>query len=337
MRALVLEAPGPAASRPLRLLEVPDPSPAPGEILVEVAACAVCRTDLQLAEGDLPAHRSPVIPGHQAVGRVVGLGSAAGAWRVGERVGVTWLAGTCGECRSCLTGRQNLCREAVFTGWDRDGGFAERMTVRADVAVRIPEGFDDLAAAPLLCGGVIGYRSLAIAGVRPGDRLGLFGFGSSARLVIQVARHRGCEVFVWTRSPAERARAVDLGAAWVGSYEERAPAPVDAAITFAPSGDVVLAALAAVDRGGTVAINAIHLDRIPAFSYDRLWWERSLRSVANVTSQDAREFLALAQEIPIRTDVEVHSLEDGPVALERLATGAVTGTAVIVTPGGARI
>lgn len=334
MRALVLAAPGPAAGRLLRLEEVPDPSPGPGELLVDVAACAVCRTDLQIAEGDLAAHRSPVILGHQAVGRVIGLGSGVDAWRLGERVGATWLAGTCGGCRFCMTGRQNLCRDAEFTGWDRDGGFAERMTVRADVAVRIPEGFDDLAAAPLLCGGVIGYRSLVVAGVRPGDRLGLFGFGSSARLVIQVARHRGCEVFVWTRSAAERARAVELGAAWVGGYDEQAPDPVDAAITFAPSGDVVLAALGAVDRGGTVAINAIHLDRIPAFSYDRLWWERSIRSVANVTSQDAREFLALAPEIPIRTDVEVHPLEDGPLALERLATGAVDGTAVLVMPGG---
>ncbi len=333
MRALVLEVPGPAAGRPLRLLEVPDPSPAPGELLVDVAACAVYRTDLQIVEGDLPAHRSPVIPGHQGVGRVVGLGSGVDAWRLGERVGVTWLAGTCGACRFCLTGRQNLCHASVFTGWDRDGGFAGRMTVRADVAVRIPDGFDDLAAAPLLCGGVIGYRSLAVAGVRPGDRLGLFGFGSSARLVIQVARHWGCDVFVWTRSAAERARAAELGAAWVGGYDERAPAPVDAAITFAPSGDVVLAALGAVDRGGTVAVNAIHLDRIPAFSYDRLWWERSIRSVANVTSQDARDFLALAPQIPIRTDVEVHPLEDGPVALERLATGAIKGTAVLAMAG----
>jgi propanol-preferring alcohol dehydrogenase len=334
MRALVLDAPAPALERPLRLAELPDPAPGPGELLLEVTACAVCRTDLQLVEGDLPSRRLPVVPGHQAVGRIIGRGIGVDDRAMGERVGVTWLAGTCGTCRFCADGRQNLCRDAAFTGWDRDGGFAERMTVRAEVAVRIPDGFGDLAAAPLLCGGVIGYRSLRVAGVRPGDRLGLFGFGSSARLVIQVARHWGCEVFVWTRSEAERARAVELGAAWVGGYHERAPHPVEAAITFAPSGEIVLAALGAVDRGGTVAVNAIHLDRIPSFSYERLWWERSIRSVANVTHADARDFLALAPTIPIRTDVEVHPLADGGLALERLASGAISGTAVLSMGGG---
>ncbi len=333
MRALVLEAPAPAVERPLRLVKLPEPAAGRGELLVEVAACAVCRTDLQLVEGDLPARRLPVVPGHQAVGRVVDRGVGVDGWVVGERVGVTWLAGTCGTCRFCSDGRQNLCRDAAFTGWDRDGGFAERMTVRADVAVRIPEGFGDLDAAPLLCGGVIGYRSLKVAGIHPGDRLGLFGFGSSARLVIQVARHWGCEVFVWTRSQTERERAAELGAAWVGGYHERAPVPIDAAITFAPSGEIVLAALAAVDRGGTVAVNAIHLDRIPSFAYERLWWERSIRSVANVTQADARDFLALAPTIPIRTDVEIHPLADGGLALERLASGTISGTAVLSLRG----
>jgi len=329
MRALVLDAPGPAASRPLALRERPDPEPAEDELVLRVAACGVCRTDLQIVEGDLEAHRLPIVPGHQAVGRVEAVGALVTDWTVGDRAGVTWLAGTCGTCPACRSGRENLCASATFTGWDRDGGYAERMAVRADVAVRLPDGFADLDAAPLLCGGVIGYRSLRIAGVEPGSRLGLFGFGASALLAIQVARHWGCEVFVFTRSERERERARDLGAAWAGGYEDPSPQPLDAAITFAPVGSVVLAALRAVDRGGIVAINAIHLDRIPEFPYELLWWERSLRSVANVTRADAREFLALAAEIPIRTAIEVHPLADGGLALERLARGEVGGSAVL--------
>ncbi len=242
------------------------------------------------------------------------------------------LAGTCGTCRACTSGRENLCERAEFTGWDRDGGYAERMTVGADVAVRLPDGFADLDAAPLLCGGVIGYRALRVAGVEPGSRLGLFGFGASALLAIQVARHWGCEVYVFTRSEHERERAVDLGAAWTGGYDDPAPVPLDAAVTFAPVGSVVVAALRAVDRGGTVAINAIHLDRIPELPYELLWWERSLRSVANVTREDARAFLALAAEIPIRTATEVYPLADGGLALERLASGEVRGSAVLAVP-----
>jgi propanol-preferring alcohol dehydrogenase len=330
MRALVLDAPGPAASRPLDLRERRDPEPATDEIVLRVAACGVCRTDLQIVEGDLEAHRLPIVPGHQAVGRVEAVGALVTDWAVGDRAGVTWLGGTCGTCPACTTGRENLCVRATFTGWDRDGGFAERMAVRADVAVRLPDGFADLDAAPLLCGGVIGYRSLRIAGVEPSSRLGLFGFGASALLAIQVARHWGCEVFVFTRSERERQRARDLGAAWVGGYEDPSPAPLDAAITFAPVGSIVVAALRAVDRGRTVAINAIHLDRVPEFPYELLWWERSLRSVANVTRADAHEFLALAAEIPIRTAVEVHPLADGGLALERLAGGEVGGSAVLV-------
>jgi propanol-preferring alcohol dehydrogenase len=249
---------------------------------------------------------------------------------VGDRAGVTWLAGFDGSCARCLEGRENLCASGTFTGWDRDGGFAELMTVRADVAAAIPAGIDDLAAAPLLCGGVIGYRSLAVSGIQAGGRLGLYGFGASARLAIQVAVHRGCRVFVATRSERERRRATELGAEWVGGYDELPPAPLDAAITFAPSGDVVVAALRALDRGGTVTVNAIHLDRIPEFPYDLLWWERGLRSVANVTRRDAAEFLELAVGIPIRTDIEVHPLADGNLALQRIASGALIATAVLV-------
>jgi propanol-preferring alcohol dehydrogenase len=331
MRALVLERPGSLTDgEPLRLRDVPEPTAGPGELLLRVGACAVCRTDLQLVEGDLAAHRLPTIPGHQVVGRVETIGDGVAGWEVGDRAAVGWLAGTCGTCRACTTGRENLCVAARFTAWDRDGGFAERITVRADVALRVPSGFDDLAAAPLLCGGVIGYRSLLVSGIRPGEHLGLYGFGASALLAIQVARHWGCQVHVATRSPRERQRALDLGAASVGGYDDPPPAPLDAAVTFAPAGNVVLAALRAVDRGGTVAINAIHLDGIPAFGYDSLWWERSLRSVANYTRENARAFLDLAAAIPIRTEVEVHPLASGLDALRRLAAGTLEGTAVLV-------
>jgi propanol-preferring alcohol dehydrogenase len=331
MRALVLEHPGPLdAGEPLRLRDVPDPDPGPGELLLRVGACAVCRTDLQLVEGDLAARRLPTIPGHQVVGRVEAVGAGIDGWAVGERAAVGWLAGACGTCRACRTGRENLCEAARFTGWDRDGGFAERVIVGADVALRVPGGFDDLSAAPLLCGGVIGYRSLVVSGIRPGGRLGLYGFGASALLALQVARHWGCEIHVATRSERERALALELGAASAGGYEDPPPAPLDAAVTFAPTGRVVVAALRALDRGGTVAINAIHLDGIPAFPYADLWWERSLRSVANVTREDARAFLELAATIPVRTRVEALPLADGADALRRLAAGALAGTAVLV-------
>jgi propanol-preferring alcohol dehydrogenase len=330
MRALVLEQPGPAASAPLELRELPRPVPGPGDLLLRVSACGVCRTDLQIAEGDLAPRRLPIIQGHQIVGHVEELGSDVTGWSVGDRAGVTWLAGACGHCVRCREGRENLCAFATFTGWDRDGGFAELASARADVAVRLPEAIDDLAAAPLLCGGVIGYRSLRVCGIEPGGRLGLFGFGASARLAIQVAVHWGCKVFVCTRSEAERRRALELGAAWSGGYDQSPPEPLDAAITFAPAGDVVIAALRALDRGGTVAINAIHLDRVPEFPYDLLWWERCIRSVANVTRQDAREFMQLAAEIPVRADIEVHPLAEANLALQRIASGAVRGAAVLV-------
>ena len=226
------------------------------------------------------------------------MGSDVRAWRRGERAGVAWLASACGHCARCRSGRENLCEAAEFTGWDRHGGYAELVTVRAAFALRLPARFDDLAAAPLLCGGVIGYRALRLSGIQPGGRLGLYGFGASASLAIQVARHWACEVFVCTRSATEQERARRLGAVWTGTYDDRPPAPLDAAVTFAPAGRVVLAALRALDRGATVAVNAIHLDRMPAFPYDDLWWERGIRSVANFTRQDAREFLDLGGRDP---------------------------------------
>jgi len=329
MHAQVLRTPAAVDADPLEGLEVAEPEAAPGELVLDVVACGVCRTDLQLVEGELEARRLPLVPGHQVVGRVASVGAGVEEWSVGDRAGVAWLAGACGRCARCLAGNENLCDGATFTGWDRDGGYAERMAVRADFALRLPEGFADLDAAPLLCGGVIGYRSLKVSGIQPGGRLGLYGFGASASLAIQVAVHWGCEVFVATRSPREQQRARELGAVWAGGYDERPPAPLDAVVTFAPSGDVVEEALRTVDRGGTVAINAIHLDRIPEFPYELLWWERGLRSVANFTREDAREFLELASEIPIRTSYETHPLDEANMALRRLRDGEVSGAAVL--------
>ncbi len=318
--------------------EVADPV-GPGT-LIQVTATAVCRTDLQLVTGDLPAHRMPVIPGHQVVGRI------AEGPDAGRRVGLVWLAYACGVCDFCRTGRENLCEHAQFTGWDVDGGYAQ--LVRADPGFihPIPHSLDersDADVAPLLCGGVIGFRSLHIAGITgpapegQTQRLGLFGFGASASLAIQVANHWGVRCSVITRSAAEVDRAMSLGAEWAGTYDETVPHELDAAVTFAPSGDVVVAALRSVRRGGTVAINAIHLDRIPQFDYDDLWWERSLRSVANVTRADVRDFLELVGPADVRTAYETLPLTAAASALDRVSAGDVTGSLVLIpegSPGG---
>ena len=319
MRAAVLERP-----RELTVRSVPDPEPGEGQLLIEVGACGVCRTDLQITSGDLEMRRSPVILGHQVVGRVAG---------TGERVGLAWLAGACGHCKYCLSGRENLCELAEFTGWTVDGGYAERVVARSDFVYPLPDGLSDVEAAPLLCAGIIGYRSLRISGIRRGQVLGLFGFGSSAHLAIQVARHWECPVAVFARSEAERQLGLRLGASWAGGYDDVPPVPLDAAVTFAPVGSVVIAALAATAPGGTVAINAIHLDRMPEFSYDLLWKERSLRSVANFTRRDAREFLELAAAIPIQAETTVFSLDDAPKALAQLEEGAIRGSAVLDIAG----
>jgi alcohol dehydrogenase, propanol-preferring len=340
MRALLLDRPGPVdRGAPLELRDVPDPQPGPGQLVLRVHACAVCRTDLQIVQGDIPLHRRPLIPGHQVVGVVEALGEGVAGWQTGDRAGATWLAGFDGTCRFCRSDRENLCVNARFTGWDRDGGYAERMAMQAEVAVRLPEDLADEAAAPLLCGGVIGYRALRLAGLGPteapaaagrsGMRLGLYGFGASALQAIQVARYRGAEVHVASRSRADLDRALELGAASVGGYDDPPPHPLDAAITFAPVGSVVVAALRALDRGGVVVVNAIHLDGIPAFDYDDLWWERSIRSVANVTMRDAQEHIDLAARIPIRTEVELHPLAEGNAALGRLERGEIAGAAVL--------
>jgi propanol-preferring alcohol dehydrogenase len=329
MKSMVLSRPAPMETSPLVLQTRGDLVPGEGELLLRVSACGVCRTDLQICEGDLAAHVLPVVPGHQIVGHVERTGPGVIGWSVGQRAGIGWLASACGACAQCRMGRENLCPHARFTGWDKDGGYATHAIVRADFAFALPDGKDDLSLAPLLCGGVIGYRSLKRSGIEPGGVLGLFGFGASALLTIQVARHWGCRVFVCTRSESERERARSLGAEWAGGYDDAVPEPLDAAVSFAPSGDVVIAALRATGPGGTVAINAIHLDRIPSFSYDLLWLERNLVSVANYTRQDAREFLALAAEVPLRTYSDVLPFDKANDALGRLRRGEVDGAAVL--------
>ncbi len=328
-RTFELAKPGAVEHRPLRSVDRLDFAPAPGEITIDVSACAVCRTDLQIIEGDLEARQLPIVPGHQVVGRVRAVGAGVERWQPGARVGVAWLGGACGQCSYCESGRENLCEQAQFTGWDRDGGYAEVMSAHAGFVFSVPAGFTDTEAAPLLCGGIIGYRSLKISGIEPGGRLGLYGFGASALLAFQVARHWGCEVFVATRSRTEQQRALEMGAAWAGSYHEQPPVTLDAAVTFAPAGYVVVEALRAIGPGGTVAINAIHLDTVPEFPYEMLWMERGVRSVANFTRSDAEEFLALAGEIPIKTVVDPYPLADVNIALGRLKNGDVNGAAVL--------
>jgi propanol-preferring alcohol dehydrogenase len=335
-RAMLLAQSGPAPSRPLRSAVRELDPPGPGEILLEVAACAVCRTDLQLVQGELPPRRLPIVPGHQVVGRVTATGQGVSDWSVGERAGAIWLAWACGVCEYCTSGRENLCRTARFTGWDVDGGYASHLNVDARFAVPIPAVFDDVEAAPLLCGGVIGYRALRLAGLAPGVRLGLYGFGASASLAIQVARQQGALVHVATRNEKERKRALELGAESVGGYGDAPPRPLDAAITFAPVGTVVIDALRALAPGGSVVINAIHLDEIPAFDYQLLWEERSLRSVANVTRRDATEFLALAAELPIRVESRLYPLTEANSALTDLAAGRVGAPAAVLVPKEAR-
>jgi propanol-preferring alcohol dehydrogenase len=328
--AMVLQQPGRIEDAPLRRLERSVPQAGEGELLLHVEACAVCRTDLQIIEGDIEARELPIVPGHQVVGVVEQLGEGVTGWNVGERAAITWLAETCGVCQFCTSGRENLCLNARFTGWDRDGGYANYVTVRADYAVHLPHRLQPGDAAPLLCGGVIGYRSLKRSEIQPGQRLGLFGYGASAHLALQVARYWQCEVYVFTRSQNDRERAMAMGATWAGGYKDSPGVLLDAAITFAPVGDVVIDALGAVNRGGIVTINAIHLDRIPQFSYDLLWWERELRSVANVTREDAREFIELAERIPIRTDIQTFPMGEANEALRMLKQGELSGTAVLL-------
>jgi len=325
MKAAVLKSPASIASRPLEIRDIPIPAPASGQILLRVRACGVCRTDLHIVEGELKPLRDHIVPGHQIVGEADGI-------RFGvTRYGVTWMGGIDGTCEYCRRDQENLCDSPVFTGYTVDGGYAEYALVRSDFAIPLPDGLEDLEIAPLLCAGVIGFRSLRVAGVQPGERVGLFGFGASAHLAVPVLRAWGCRVFVSTRGASHRKLAESLGADWVGSELDRPPLPLDRAITFAPSGDVVVAALASLRKGGVVAINAIHLDRIPQFDYDSLLWgERQIRSVANVTRADARDFLLLSSQIGLRPKVTVFPLGQANEALLALKNDAIDGAAVLV-------
>ena len=330
MRAWVVHQPGPMATGPVRLIERARPQPGPGELLIRVLCCGVCRTDLHLAEGDLPPRRPDVTPGHEVVGEVVEAGPGTVRFRPGDRVGVAWLAGTDGSCRYCRRGAENLCPRSVFTGWDIHGGYAEYL-VAADAYVHhVPDGFSDAEAAPLLCAGIIGYRALRRAELPPGGRLGIWGFGGSAHLATQVAVAQGTAVHVFTRGHAARELALSLGAASVQGTFDPAPEPLDSAIIFAPVGGVVPAALAALDRGGTLAVAGIHLTDIPVLNYARhLFQERTLRSVTANTRGDAEEFLRLAQQLRLRVTVTPYSLGQADRALADLAADRVSGAAVL--------
>jgi propanol-preferring alcohol dehydrogenase len=329
MRAAIFD---PRSSTPgswVSLESVSQPQPQPGNVLLKVLACGVCRTDLHIVEGDLPPILPRIIPGHQIVGEVVE--GATPNLPMGTRVGVSWMGGVDGDCWFCCHDMENLCNHPVFTGYSVNGGYAEYASVRADFTIPLPAGLDACHIAPLLCAGIIGFRSLRVAGVQRGERVGLYGFGSSASLAIRVLQFWGCEVYVVTRGESHRKTAQSLGATWVGDENAKPPAELDRAITFAPSGKVVVSALAALRKSGVVAINAIHLDQIPAFDYDQLLWgERQIRSVANMTRQDARDFLALAGELNICPRVVPFSLEDANKALEAVKHDTENGSAVIV-------
>jgi propanol-preferring alcohol dehydrogenase len=327
VRAMVLDTPG----TPLCPEDRERPEPGPGQLHVEVAACGVCRTDLHVVDGELEDPKLPLVPGHQVVGRVLAAGAGAASFEPGMRVGIPWLGWTCGECRFCVTERENLCERARFTGYQLDGGYAEEAVADARYCFPLPESYPDVQAAPLLCAGLIGYRALRLAG--DGERLGLYGFGAAAHIVCQVARHQGRRVFALTREGDDAAQglALELGAEWAGDALAGPPEQLDGAIIFAPAGELVPLALGAVDRGATVVCAGIHMSDIPTFPYELLWGERVLRSVANLTRADAREFLALAPLVPVRTEVEVFPLELANRALERLRAGEVRGAAVLVT------
>ncbi len=326
MRAMLLDAPG----RPLRLAEIPIPVPGEHDLLIGVTACGVCRTDLHIVDGELPPHRKPIVPGHEIVGRVAATGAAVTAWQPGERVGVPWLAGTCRACAYCGTQHENLCDSARFTGYDRDGGYAEYTTADARYCFSIPDRYDDLHAAPLLCAGLIGYRAYAMTG--DAKRIGIYGFGAAAHIIAQVARHQGKKIYAFTRPGDFRSQdfARRLGAAWAGDAQTRPPVALDAAIIFAPVGSLIPQALEATRKGATIVCAGIHMSDIPSFPYAALWGERCVRSVANLTRADGEAFFALAAEMDIHTEPVPYALEDANRALADLRSGNFEGAAVLL-------
>jgi alcohol dehydrogenase, propanol-preferring len=334
MKAWILRTPGRVDERPLQLADLPTPAPREDELLVRVSACGICRTDLHVVEGELPVQRSPLIPGHQIVGRVSALGSRVENFSLDDRIGVAWLNRTCGKCGFCLSGRENLCEQALFTGWSVDGGYAEYAVAVASFAYRIPDDFDDVQAAPLLCAGIIGYRCLRLTGLQErewnGARLGLYGFGAAGHISIQLARARGAEVYVCTRDrERHQALAHELGATWVGDTAEEPPVKLDAAIIFAPAGELVPTALKTMVKGGTVVLGGIHMSPIPSFDYSLIYGERMIRSVANNTRADGREFLLEAARIPVRTHVQTFPFDQVNEGLIALKNDAIRGAGVI--------
>ncbi|MDK2865413.1 MAG: alcohol dehydrogenase, propanol-preferring [Thermotogota bacterium] len=329
MKAMVLHAPGPVESRPLSFEEIPIPSLDDDEVLIKIHACGVCHTDLHTVEGEIALPKLPVIPGHQIVGTIVKKGKKVNKRSVGQRVGVTWLNSSCGKCEYCKNGLENLCDNIRFTGLHANGGYAEYTAVKEDYTFLIPEGFGDLEAAPLLCAGIIGYRSLRLSQIKPGQRLGLYGFGASAHIAIQIAKYWKCEVYVFTRSEEHKKHALQLGARWVGNAQDEPPKKLDSAVIFAPAGWIVPYALKALKKGGTLAINAIHMSPIPQMEYRTIYYEKTLRSVANLTRQDAEEFLDLVPRIPVKTDFEAFPLDAANDALLKLKKSLINGAAVL--------
>lgn len=329
MKAAQLYAPASVENAPLRIVDIPNPQPGKNQVLVQIRACGVCHTDLHIVEGELIPAYYPITPGHQIAGVVEGAGEGVSAWTAGMRVGLPWLYSTCGKCGFCLSGRENLCQNARFTGMQVDGGFAQYCLADPSFLLPLPQSIDDFHAAPLLCAGIIGYRSLRQAEVEPGCRLGLFGFGASAHIAIQVARHWGCEVMVFTRSPRHQEHARELGATWAGSIEDQPPHLLDRAVTFAPAGELIPPILEKIQPGGTLAVNAVHLSDIPSFPYSLLYGERTLRSVANATRKDGVEFLKLAAEIPIQPTITIYPLEQANQALADLKHSRFNGEAVL--------
>lgn len=337
MKAFQLRRPSPVTERPLIWADAPQPVPRPDEVLIRVHACGICRTDLHVVEGELPVRRSPLIPGHQVVGEVTTLGSEVTEFSLGERVGIAWLHRTCDACLNCLSGRENLCDSPQFTGWTVNGGYAEYAVVPARFAYRLPQGFDDLQAAPLLCAGIIGYRALRLTGIDAdeadwsGIRLGLYGFGAAGHVVIQLARARGATVYVCTRDrERHQSLAAELGAQWVGGAMDAPPVKLDASIIFAPAGELVPPALKALEKGGTLVLGGIYMSPIPQFEYSLIYGERVVRSVANNTREDGQEFLLEAARIPVRTHIQTFPMQDANEALIALKSDAIRGAGVLV-------
>ncbi|GBD94985.1 alcohol dehydrogenase [bacterium BMS3Abin05] len=333
MKAMQFSSPAPIETEPLNYVDVPDPVPGSGEIRIRVKACGVCHTDLHEIEGELPLSKLPLIPGHQIVGIVEQSGVGAARFKIGDRVGVPWLHSTCGTCKYCKSGKENLCEQAKFTGYQVDGGYAQYHIIHQDFAYFLPEGFSDFQAAPLLCAGVVGYRALKLSELKPGQNFGMYGFGATAHVIIQIALHRGCDVYVFTRSREHRELALKLGAKWAGRAEDTPPVKMDSSVIFAPDGGLVPKALRVLDKGGTLALAGIYMTPIPPIDYNTLLYhERTVRSVANATREDAEELLQIAAEIPIHSEVVIFPLKEANKALRMVKESQINGACVLEIP-----